>query len=322
MSDGSLSQDEIDALLQGTDTIEMDTAPAAAPAAGLTEQERVGFQNLLRDVVESQSSNLGMLIGKTVRIDPPTVQVVAPGDLAADLDDQLVEVKIDFNEGVSGDHSYLLTADAATRIASLMMGQESIELDDVAYSTLGEAISNITGPTATAIGNQIDSTVQTAVPVTRKVGAADISIPAGEAVVRVEYPLTIEGDMPTRLVELYAVPIVKEVVSQSQPAPAPRSPAAAPAARRPGPAQGFGAPQQGYGQPFGGFGMGSSPPSVQPVQFASLQGGAPPPGGGEHRPADGRLHGDDRRVGPHAKAGQGDPDHRRRLHHRAGQAGG
>ena len=31
MSDGSLSQDEIDALLQGTDTIEMDTG--AGPAA-------------------------------------------------------------------------------------------------------------------------------------------------------------------------------------------------------------------------------------------------------------------------------------------------
>ncbi len=28
MSDGSLSQDEIDALLQGTDAIEMDTGPA------------------------------------------------------------------------------------------------------------------------------------------------------------------------------------------------------------------------------------------------------------------------------------------------------
>ena len=32
MSDGSLSQDEIDALLQGTDTIEMDTSGPGAVA--------------------------------------------------------------------------------------------------------------------------------------------------------------------------------------------------------------------------------------------------------------------------------------------------
>ena len=32
MSDGSLSQDEIDALLQGTDTIEMDTGAGSAPS--------------------------------------------------------------------------------------------------------------------------------------------------------------------------------------------------------------------------------------------------------------------------------------------------
>ena len=157
MSDGSLSQDEIDALLQGTDTIEMDTAPAAASGPGLSDQERNALQSILKDVVESQSSNLGMLTGKTVRIDAPTVQVVASNQLASDLPEQLIEVKIDFTDGLSGGHSYLLPLEGATRIASLMMGQDSIELDEVAYSTIGEAISNIAGPATTAIGNRIDS---------------------------------------------------------------------------------------------------------------------------------------------------------------------
>ncbi len=78
MSDGSLSQDEIDALLQGTDTIEMDTGagPASSP---LSDAERASFQEMLRGVTESQGSNLSILTGKTVAIGDPTVRVQAPG---------------------------------------------------------------------------------------------------------------------------------------------------------------------------------------------------------------------------------------------------
>ena len=96
MSDGSLSQDEIDALLQGTDTIEMEATAGAATASGLSDELKDAFQNLLRELVESQSSNLSMLTGKSVRIDAPTTEVVTREQLLADLPDELVEVKIDF----------------------------------------------------------------------------------------------------------------------------------------------------------------------------------------------------------------------------------
>lgn len=52
MSDGSLSQDEIDALLQGTDTIEMDTSGAAG-ASPMSDAERNALQEMLRGVTES-----------------------------------------------------------------------------------------------------------------------------------------------------------------------------------------------------------------------------------------------------------------------------
>ncbi len=81
MSDGSLSQDEIDALLQGTDAIEMDTGAGTA-SSPLSDGERAAFQEMLRGVTESQGSNLSILTGKTVAIGDPSVKVRAPSEIA------------------------------------------------------------------------------------------------------------------------------------------------------------------------------------------------------------------------------------------------
>ncbi len=122
MSDGSLSQDEIDALLQGTDTIEMDTV-GGGTASPLTDAETTVFQEMLRGVTESQSSNLSILTGKTVRIGDPVVKARTPADLGAALPEEVVDVRVDLTDGVQGEHSYVVPADAAATIAGLMMGQ-------------------------------------------------------------------------------------------------------------------------------------------------------------------------------------------------------
>ena len=287
MSDGSLSQDEIDALLQGTDAIEMDTGPIPQSGAPLSDQERDAFLTLVKGLVESQSSNLSMLTQKTVRIDAPTLEAVTPEQLMSDLPDDVVEIKIDFTEGLPGDHLYLLPPETATRIASLMLGQEGVELDEMAFSTVGEAISNITGPTVTTLGNRINQTIQIETPAAKQTPKGEMNLPQGEHVVKVDYPLTIEGDMPTRLIEIFPLAMVKEVAAMIGGGPPADAVAAQPSAgaAQPAPAGGsdlFGVPaggmQQTFGQPLGGMAPPDQgpPPNVQPVQFANLQAGGVP----------------------------------------------
>ena len=285
MSDGSLSQDEIDALLQGTDTIEMEATSGAATASGLTDELRDTFQNLLRELVESQSSNLSMLTGKTVRIDAPTTEVVTREQLSADLPDELVEVKIDFTEGIVGEHVYLLPEETAVRFASLMLGQEGIELDEMALSTIGEAISNIAGPTTAELGNRISRTIQTGTPTNRKTTKEEVSLPQEDSFVKVDYPLTLEGDMPSRLIEIFPLSMVAEVASmlggEAAPAPMAEAPAGVNQPQGGGMESLFGASEGGessgiaqtFGQPLGGATPSpqAPPPNVQPVQFANLQ---------------------------------------------------
>ncbi|OHD71841.1 MAG: flagellar motor switch protein FliN [Spirochaetes bacterium RBG_16_67_19] len=287
MSDGSLSQDEIDALLQETDNLEIDTGGGLEGLLG--EKERGQFLRLLEGLVGAQASNLSILTRKSVNLDKPTLQVVSGEDLSASLPAELVDVKIDFSEGLRGEHSYLLDLGTAQAIAGLMMGQAGVEMDDAALSAVAEALSQMSGPVASEIGNQISRTVKTAPPDFQRASRDQARFPQGEAIVKVEYPILVEGQAPSRLTELYSLALVKEIAGSlpaaGQPAAAAglaasfaqgaRAQGAAPAAAR-----GLGAPPSGagmtFGQSFGSAGNPAVPPNVQPVQFANLQGGGLP----------------------------------------------
>jgi flagellar motor switch protein FliN/FliY len=278
MSDGSLSQDEIDALLQGTDAIEMDTGagPASSP---LSDAERSSFQEMLRGVTESQGSNLSILTGKTVTIGDPSVKVRAAAELTGGPAEEVVDVKVNLTDGLQGEHSYIVPAGVAGNIAGLMMGQPGGELDEASLSAVAEAFSQITGTAATAIGNQVGRMVKTAPPDLRQTKRQQIRVPQGDYAVTVDFPLSIEGFPTATITEVFSLSLAKEVLSLSAGSGAfaqagmPAGPAARPApraqAQQPmGP--GF---QQTFGQAFGGpaGGPGMAPPNVQPVQFANLQ---------------------------------------------------
>jgi flagellar motor switch protein FliN/FliY len=104
--------------------------------------------------------------------------------------------------------------------------------------------------------------------------------PQGEVVIKLEYPLLIEGEDPGTLIELFSLSLVKEIVNLvgAVAAAAPAAAAPARAAARAGaanPPPGGGV-QQTFGQTLSmqGPGFAQAPPNVQPVQFANLQAGA------------------------------------------------
>jgi flagellar motor switch protein FliN/FliY len=291
MSDGSLSQDEIDALLQGTDAIEMDTGagPASSP---LSDAERSSFQEMLRGVTESQGSNLSILTGKTVKIGDPTVRVRSAAELTGGQPEDVVDVRVDLSEGLQGEHSYIVPESVAANIAGLMMGQPGGELDEASLSAVAEAVSQITGTAATAIGNQVGRVVKTAPPDLRRSKRKKIHVPHGGFAVTVDYPLSIEGSPTTTLTEVFSLSLAKEILSLSAgsgaadagsfaqagvPAgPAPGAPRAAAQRAQAQPQAAFGGSggfQQTFGQAFGGSQQGPAmaSPNVQPVQYANLQ---------------------------------------------------
>ena len=211
------------------------------------------------------------------------------------LEDEAVQISLNFTEGLSGDHFYIVPQVMATAVAGLMMGQEGVELNEAALSALQEAMSQVSGPVITALGDKAKATVMTQPADAKLIPKDSIQFPDGEFVV-VTYPSSIEGEAPADILEVFTLDQVLEVVKNAgggAPAPAGRAApdmsgfsggapqmqrAAAQAMPQMNSMMGGGMPA-GMGGMMGGMGMnqnpmmGMTPPNVQSVQFPSLQAG-------------------------------------------------
>jgi flagellar motor switch protein FliN/FliY len=292
MSDGSLTQDEIDALLQGSSGADIggDIPAAEEVLESLSEAEKNAFQSVLQATVASQASNLSLLVTRSAQIGAPRVELMTRASLAGSLGEELVQIGQNFSDGLLGEHSYIMPKELAVSVSALMMGQTGVELNEAALSALQEAVSQVSGPVLTSLGDTMKTTVLADPAEARLTAKADVSLPDGEFVA-VSYSLTIEGETPANLTEIFTLAEVREIAAKKTGGAASPGPQAA--AQKPGagapqmPPQTqmpgmqpqysqYGAPQYGMPQNPGMMSSGAGAPNVQAVQFPSLNTGAVP----------------------------------------------
>ena len=284
MSDGSLSQDEIDALLQGTGDMDFSGGGgggAQPGGAGVGEQETENFRNLLVGTVESQKSNFSMLLSKSVTLKAPSAQVSNQSQFTGNMSGSMVQVDLDFSDGVTGRHLYLMNEQTALAIAGAMMGQDGVELDEAAMNALQEAFSQVSGPVITAIGDKAGETIMTSTPEAKTVGTDNVSLPDGDFVA-LTYQFALEDGEQAEIYEIYDSGIVQNAVGQPAASqPQQQTQAAQAGGQEQDPfaslagmaAQAGQQPQGGGGQAMQQGGAQGGGPSVQSVQFPNLQGG-------------------------------------------------
>ena len=282
MSDGSLSQDEIDALLMGDAPAEIPAAGSGGGSGALSDAEKNAILGLLGEVTGSQSATLSGIMVKSVTVGAPTLEVVGREAFLSALPDEVVEIKINYNSGMTGSHMYVITGDDALKIAAPMIGQEELELDGTAISAVSEAMSQITGASVTTIGDKVGETILTDSPEGQSVAKAIIGLPDDEFV-QIAYELQIEGQGSLKLYELFDLQIMKDLAGKLGATPAAPAMGADPMAAMLGgqtaqpaqPAQAMGGFQQmapGMGAPMMGAGAfgGQPAPNVQGVQLPEL----------------------------------------------------
>jgi flagellar motor switch protein FliN/FliY len=186
MSDGALSQDEIDALLAGVDSSGLGGVPSpsgggAGSGGGGSEDERRTLQNFLSTTVGTQSSNLSMLTGSDVTLRGPQIAGGSRESLLQQLPDMVTVVKADFTAGFPGEHVFIMSEDTAKNFASLMNKEENIELDAMALSVIGEVMNQILGTQITALTDKTgNKQVASVTPEATNVPKAVAAFPAGD----------------------------------------------------------------------------------------------------------------------------------------------
>jgi flagellar motor switch protein FliN/FliY len=275
MSDGALSQDEIDALLAGVDSSSLGglptaAGPAAAPAGG-SEDERGALQNFLSSTTGALSSNISMMTGASASIQGPQVAFANRDSFLAQLPDTVTVVKADFSSGFPGEHLYIFPEAAAKAIAGLINKEENIELDPMAMSVIGELVSQLVGTQITSLTDKTgNKSIASAAPEAANVPKAAAALPAGDFACAA-YQLDLGGGNTHPFWEVFGAPVTGDIARSLN------GGAAAAGGGIPGLDNGMGMPNMGMGMGMGMPNMGGmsmmnmgQPASVQPVQFPNL----------------------------------------------------
>jgi flagellar motor switch protein FliN/FliY len=133
------------------------------------------------------------------------------------LPSQIVEVKMDYEEGVVGEHLYFLSVDIAKELSESMMGQNGGELTDASLSAVSEAMNVISGNVANKIGAKISKSLKPAPPQTAVKDNNSTSLNPSREYLKISYDFAIEGYSPSVLTEIYDINIAKEFLSAIQP---------------------------------------------------------------------------------------------------------
>jgi len=279
MSDGSLSQEEIDALLQGVDEMAPEPAPApaaAAPADDLTDTERSTLLDIVRAELSSAANTLSTIISKKVEIINPSIEIKSPDQVRQDITGENIQIRVDYTEGITGETLFVLKKTDAAVIADLMMGQDGtsppVELNDLYMSAISEAISQMHGSGLNVLGEKIGKQIKVSPPKIEVVKSPnELLLPSGDKLVKITATFTIEGLVSSNFVQIFSLPLVKEIVTSASVGAAsytaPQPQAQMPQAQQPaGPA-----PSQVAVQPVQLPTLGTAQaPQVSPEQISNI----------------------------------------------------
>lgn len=289
MSDGFLSQEEIDALLKG----ESSSSPAASEdKVELSTMEKDALGEIGNISMGSAATTLSILLGKTVSITTPRVSISTLNEIKEQYPLPYLVIEVSYTHGLVGTNILAMREQDALIIADLMMGGDGstppTEMNELYSSAVTEAMNQMMGATATSISTMFKKKIDISPPISTRVDFATDSqitnMAAGtEPIVRVSFRMEVENLIDSEIMQLVSVDVAKDMVGNlmeamqkaEAPAASPSSvPNPAPAA-----AQSTGTPAANYAAPS----MAQLKPAqpapnvvVQPAQFAPLTPGGVP----------------------------------------------
>ena len=300
MSDDMISQEEIDALLNGGATSELpaDDAAADSPSdddAGITDLERDALGEIGNISMGGAATTLSVLLGRKVSITTPTVSVSNLKALKEKYPVPFLVVEVGYSIGIEGNNVLCIQAKDAAIIADLMMGNDGTnpdqELSELHMSAVSECMNQMMGSVATSLSSMFNKKVDITPPVVTLVDLGTEEVVSKlldkvDPIIQASFRMEVDGLIDSEIMQLLPVDVAKEMVDalmNQQPdvdneeeavaaAAAPPPPAAAPAAAPPpaAPAAAAAAPANyGYGaQPMQPHVASNVP--VQSAQFTPL----------------------------------------------------
>ena len=278
MSDGAISQDEIDALLSG---VSVDGLNSSGRVGGMpsVQLDTAVLQKFADELKTPFAENLNKMTGANFSADTPVVEQLDRDRLLAKLPEVVVNVLADFSSGLVGDHLYILAPEFAQKIVGLMNKEDNADIDDMALSVIAETVSTHTNDEIQALEKTGKiSRISCNPPTARNDPKAMIRVPQNQFVL-FNYPLSLDGQGYTlwEAVGATAAEQMIRALGSGTSAPEMNTGGTLSAAdiasvgTMASPGMNMGGMNMGQAMPMMGQ-MGSGIPNVQSLQYPMLQG--------------------------------------------------
>ena len=193
MSDGAISQDEIDALLSGVaiDGLNSSGHVGNSPTYHFDIATLQGMADALKPKLEE---NINKTTSVTFTCEAPVVEQTNRDRVLSKLPEVVIGINADYNAGVKGSHLYLMSTEFALKLFQLVSSEEATEVDDMVLSVVSEFVAtHIAAEIQEIEGKGNASGLGYANPETLNESKAMIMFPQGDFVLA-SYPLTYDGN--------------------------------------------------------------------------------------------------------------------------------
>lgn len=219
MSDDILSQEEIEALLNG-----------GIPAADDQQEEKLDLTELEVDTIGeianisfgSSATALSSLLGQKVDITTPTVTTINYSMLEEEFVMPYVAIKVEYTKGLEGMNLFVIKQSDAAIIADLMLGGDGLtpneELSEIHLSAVQEAMNQMMGSAATSMSSVFNMKVDISPP---SIDLMDVqehqgvdNIPESEVLTKVAFQLKVGNLIDSEIMQVLPYEFSKEIVAR------------------------------------------------------------------------------------------------------------
>jgi len=223
MSDGSLSQEEIDALLNGTAS-SSDASKTSANGdddVALTDKEIDTIGEVANICMGAAATALFSLVNKKVEISTPVVTYSNWDEITRQYEKPCVLIRIGYTKGLNGSNVLVLKENDVKVITDLMMGGDGTntdgEVSELHLSAISEAMNQMMGSQATSLSSMLNRMIDISPPVSTLVDMNSTDVENVDPFlsghfIEVKFNLKIGDLVDSKMIQLYPASLAKEMV--------------------------------------------------------------------------------------------------------------
>lgn len=221
MNDGLLSQEELNALLNDESNSSIASQDSDNQTI-LSDNEKDVLGEIGNIAMGGAATTLSILLNNKVSITTPTITVTDVNDIKEDSTSNYLVVEVAYKSGLEGLNLFAIKENDALIISDLMKGGDGtnppIELNELAMSSISEAMNQMMGASATSMSNIFNKKVAVEPPQLSLMDFSDSEAVAKlnekikGAVVRNSFKMEIGSLVNSQIIQMMSVEVAKELV--------------------------------------------------------------------------------------------------------------